>query len=187
VIHFYIMSIRNQVQHCSVCGEAGHKKSFHTERTEKTCGECKNTFPLENFRTKKSTNGLTRSPYFSWLCIDCDKAKSAARYRSSPKNRMSYLLNSAKSRCRASNIPFDISIDYLTDIFTAQDGLCYYTKQLMTLETGRNGISLERKEPSLGYIKNNVVLTTWIINNMKRDLTEKEFVEMCKLVIHQSK
>lgn len=52
----------------------------------------------------------------------------------------------------------------------------------MTSEIGRTGISIDRKTPNIGYTKDNTVLTTWLVNNMKRDLTADEFKDMCKKI-----
>lgn len=36
-------------------------------------------------------------------------------------------------------------------------------------------ISLDRRNPNLGYIKENVVLCCWIVNHMKQDYSIEEF------------
>lgn len=177
-------SKKDVINKCSVCGEQGHNKRFHeVRRTEKPCGGCKRILPIGRFRIQrvKRANGRIVENK-SYLCADCDIVKSAERYRSNPKNRLGYLLYSAKSRSVKEGRAFEIDIEYLCNLYEQQAGLCFYTGRPMSLDTGDDAISIERKDPSLGYVVGNVVLTCWIVNNMKRHMRQQEFIDMCRLI-----
>ncbi len=61
--------------------------------------------------------------------------------------------------------------------------ICYYTGMKLTLEQKKlNTLSIDRLNNSKGYVINNIVFCSKIINEMKSDRTEKQFVELCKLV-----
>ena len=42
--------------------------------------------------------------------------------------------------------------------------------------------SIDRIDSSKGYIKNNIQLVGWIVNQAKSDLSNKEFIEMAHLI-----
>jgi len=45
-----------------------------------------------------------------------------------------------------------------------------------------NLISIDRVNSDLGYSKNNVVLSRWVINHVKNSLSKDEFLTICKQV-----
>lgn len=71
----------------------------------------------------------------------------------------------------------------------AQQGMCFYTGDIMDFSAKKkryphiNFPSVDRKVPSLGYTKQNVVWCRYGVNRSKNDLTDLEFVEMCKKVV----
>jgi len=92
------------------------------------------------------------------------------------------LLRAAKTRASKENWCIDIDLPFLLALLERQEGKCYYTGQLLTYETGDHGVSMDRRDPDLGYTQGNVVLVLWIINNMKRHLSESVFLSLCKAI-----
>ena len=45
-----------------------------------------------------------------------------------------------------------------------------------------NTLSIDRLDSSKGYTKDNVVLVTAIVNSMKNDLSENEFIKIIKKI-----
>jgi hypothetical protein len=167
------------MQRCSVCQELGHKATRH--RTNKVCISCGKNLPIDQFyQVHKQPGSLVTNP--SSRCKTCDVAASNAAYRSGFRGRLLRLLNSAKTRSKSEGWIFDIDIDYLLTQLDLQSYLCYYTGEPLTFETGDSGVSLDRKDSGCGYVKGNVVLVSWRINNMKGNLSEIEFIKMCQLV-----
>lgn len=88
------------------------------------------------------------------------------------------------------NIEWNVSMEYLWDIFTEQSGKCALSKIEIVLNTslcrkkGMSNItaSLDRIDSSKGYIKGNVQWVHKDVNKMKQDLNETYFVEMCKKI-----
>ena len=79
-----------------------------------------------------------------------------------------------------------LSINFLKNVYEAQNGLCALTSVPMTWETlnGRvaTNISMDRVDSSIGYEEQNIQLVCRIVNIMKHDLSVNEFVGWCKLV-----
>lgn len=118
------------------------------------CKKCSNTDALSNYHGKhNSIEGAIRHKLL--------KAKRANRTRFT-----SYLSESEA-----------------LEIFNAQGGRCYYTGDLLEFKTGLpNSFSMDRKDPSQGYSKENVVFCCSIINLMKQSLLPEDFLIWCKKV-----
>lgn len=83
---------------------------------------------------------------------------------------------------------FDLTLEYLKDLYAKQNGKCYYSGvQLTFASNDPNVLSVDRVDSDLGYVDGNVVLCAWIINGMKSDLTKDKFIEMCSMVTATAK
>ena len=141
------------------------------------CNKCHRLFPIERFfHQKKGVNGKI---YYGTTCKDCDSIRLKKRYRSSIEKRMSCIFNAVRHRSTKKNIPFNLTEESMLEQYHKQNGLCYYTKEPLVLETGKKSISIDRIVSSKGYINGNVVFCQWIINNMKWDTDYNEFIERC--------
>mgnify|MGYP000476351523 CR=1 FL=1 len=170
---------------CSICGGLGHKKSSHDLRPSiKKCCCCKKEKTIDCFRLYKKRINIDTAPRYQATCIDCDKEKSKNRYRSTVKARLGYLLASAKSRTKNTNMEFDIDLDFLCNLYKKQQGLCFYSKRKMLLEIGKWAISIDRRDSNKGYNKDNIVLVCWFVNNMKNNIQEIEFINICTEIVN---
>jgi hypothetical protein len=175
---------QGEIKHCSICGETGHGRRFHhPPPLTKECKDCRKTLPASAFRlSKKIRMGGRIATYTTRICRPCDVLRSASRYRSNFRNRFGYLLASIRARCVTKGIACTITLSNLESLLEKQQGLCYYSGITLSLETGDHAISVDRRDPSLGYVPENIVLTCWLINNMKRHLAEPTFVAMCRQI-----
>jgi hypothetical protein len=165
-----------RIERCSICKEIGHKKSFHNlPPTEKFCKNCQKTLPISDFYPVKGKN----KQYFTCYCKKCDVAKSHSRYISTVEGRIKRLWLSIKIRTRNKNQLFTVTESDLLNQYNKQNGLCYYTGEPLSLDVGNKSISIDRLDSKLGYSKENVVFTSWRINNMKNNDDEAVFLEMC--------
>jgi hypothetical protein len=83
---------------------------------------------------------------------------------------------------KASNVPSDLTVDYLIALYEEQDGYCYYSGEKMIFgwvdgKINHNSLSLDKIDPARGYIQGNVVWCTYLVNTMKQNLTDKQFYE----------
>lgn len=96
------------------------------------------------------------------------------------------LMRNAKLR----GIEFNLSADYLEDLFIKQDKRCYYTNIKIKMSKNfhkkdsrkEHTASLDRIDSNLPYVEDNVVWVHKDINFMKGSLTHNQFLEYCKLI-----
>lgn len=85
---------------------------------------------------------------------------------------------------------FDLTQNYLIELWNQQSGMCYYSGKPLTLKRGIgewDGPSLDKKVPGLGYVKGNVVWTSRMLNTCKSRLTKDAFFKMCLEVAEYAK
>jgi hypothetical protein len=164
------------------------------EGNKKKCFKCNSWKDLSLFNKNKNLSGGVAK-----MCREChnnhDSVKRCEKNRLLRKRvsfdndldlylklRVGYIKNSCKIR----QIPFNIDFDYIKKMWEDQGGLCYYSNLQMKSE-GRikgfqswNAPSLDRKNPSLGYVKGNVAWCCFSINSFKQNLTAEEFIEKLK-------
>lgn len=108
-------------------------------------------------------------------------SQNKKRYRDKNRGTIRYHVQEKISTWRkASNVASDLTVDYLVDLYNQQSGLCYYSGESMVFgwidgKVNHNSLSLDRLDPSKGYIQGNVVWCTYLINTMKQNLTEHQF------------
>ena len=79
---------------------------------------------------------------------------------------------------------FEISKEYLEDLWLEQKGLCAYTGIQMDLSAGKyETVSIDRISPKLGYVSGNIALCCEIVNRMKMELELDDFICWCSLVL----
>jgi hypothetical protein len=104
------------------------------------------------------------------------------KYRETLCGRIVFWKNGAKKR----NLEWSLTNDYIEEL--TRPMVCYYTNEPVTLERNKlNTISLDRIDSNKGYTKENVVVCQQIINKMKSDLSNDEFVMLCKKVTENIK
>lgn len=100
------------------------------------------------------------------------------------------LLRNARARASNKKIPFVLTYEYLEMLYLRQSGNCFYSGREMALETDSERktkrtslmVSLDKLEPSKGYVAGNVCLCCCDVNIAKADLSESEFKAMCEAV-----
>ena len=141
--------------------------------TTKICTKCNVEKLLEEFYKKKDIQKPTS------LCKICNNIKDD-NYRKTLTGCLLGLLRGAKShaKTRLANGRFDAGIFELTfddikNLWKNQDKKCYYSGIKMNYDKNEWKVSLERLDPKLGYIKNNIVLCCIEFNDKKQWRIEK--------------
>ncbi len=106
--------------------------------------------------------------------------------------RMSRLHTNSRQRAISKGWEYDLDSKFLIDLWHKQGGKCAITGQNMeitSLESRTRSlvVSLDRINNSRGYTRDNVWLTTSKVNYMRGVLSMDDFIEMCKLVLENSK
>lgn len=102
-------------------------------------------------------------------------------YKNSFNGRLRALLGSSNKYAKQRKQEFSITYEDLIELWNLQEGLCSITKIPMQLESGTRQnknyyrISIDRIDNSIGYTRENIHLVCFAVNQMKSDLTMKEF------------
>ncbi len=90
-----------------------------------------------------------------------------------------------KRRKTNPDFEYDLTMEYAWDLFLKQEGKCVFTDLNLTFPEKKSlggTASLDRIDSNKGYIKENVQWVHTTINNMKNNMSDKEFIEFCELV-----
>ncbi len=167
------------------------------DKSSKLCTKCKGTLLLDQFYTTgKKVSGEPK--YNSW-CKTCVSAKQASYHKrtwgpeklqhsafkrtKSVRSFLTYLRSKAIQRGKGEVI----SADALELLWNAQSGKCALTGWDMTMELGRGPVptncSLDRIDSNRGYEVGNVQLVCRAANVAKSDLTQSDFIVLCRSVM----
>ena len=128
----------------------------------------------------------------------CKKCRSS-QYKSLRKARLSTLEGLLQERMkdvrrRGKKRGVDIDVEYLLALYEGQRGKCAISGLPMTIEARDLGytnsssvISVDRIDSSIGYLKGNVQLVCCSVNTMKSNMNQKDFLELCKLIVKNNK
>jgi len=84
----------------------------------------------------------------------------------------------AKYRAKKKKIDFNLTFDYLRDLFSSQDAKCFYSG-LSFEDTNMGSLSLDRVDSNKGYTQGNVVWCRSGINFLKYTRTYEELQDVC--------
>ena len=111
------------------------------------------------------------------------------------RGRLLGLLNTAKTRAAKSDREFSIDIDFLADLWTAQDGKCALTGMQLSLDDYEYGKrfyrpyspSLDRINADGGYTPDNTRLVCTVINLALNRFGDSVFDVMCEAYIKKKR
>lgn len=136
-------------------------------------------------KSLNSNNFYSRKQSF---CIDCCRVEIKNRDKTERgkvftlekfiKYKLKNSLKVAKSP--KYNYSFNLTYDYILNLYRNQNGKCFYTGRVMTFTRGCNdSLSIDRIDSVLGYTVDNVVLCCSKVNVMKSDLNHLDFIKIC--------
>jgi hypothetical protein len=119
---------------------------------------------LELQKCKKTNRHVERYNFNTWI----NKMLAACRYKG----------------CGSS----DVTASFLSEIWKSQKGICYYSGLPMTLPEYKNRrspftASIDRKNPSKGYTRGNIVWCCWACNCGKNCFSIEDYIFICKSVV----
>jgi hypothetical protein len=154
--------------------------------TTKKCKKCELSFSLSCFGKDKS-----QKDKLSRVCKKCkSKYSKLAEWRRDIREEaiMSEYgiaprfaqdrLSIYKARSKKLKLDFNLTSNYLMELWKSQSGLCAYTKTKMILGHGSFHFyspSLDKLDPSKGYVVGNVVWCLHGVNCFKQTLSLEEF------------
>lgn len=126
---------------------------------------------------QKNCNGALLRNNLSRCCRRCSQLEAVGDITG---NTYSHIRNTAKNR----NINFDLSKEFLWELFLKQKGSCQLTglPLFFTNNIHKRTASLDRIDSAIDYNENNVQWVHKDINMMKYKFNQEYFIEMCCLV-----
>lgn len=161
------------MENCANCNQTFHIKPYHKKRYKgplccsRSCRAefLKNVYKGSNNPNFKYMNELER--FLSVRCKDI------------------------KRRSKNKNIPFDLTPEFLKDLYLKQNGLCFYTGIPMKLtstnfdikgQADLDAMSVDKIVPENGYVQTNVVLCCSAVNKLKGNANTSELQEFLSAI-----
>lgn len=165
---------------------------LHTEG-KRCCNKCFEIFDnfKEHFHVKKHyKDGSTGYNVKCAKCFNAENQKRQKSYRKDANKFIKSRLSGIASRAKSISCPFNLTAEYLQELWVKQNGKCYYTDTAISFElialSGKapdhSTPSLDRLDPIKGYVVGNVVWCAYAINRMKNEFSLEEFLYMCDLI-----
>lgn len=151
------------------------------------CGQYKDVADFSPNGEANSIRNNRRS-----LCKTCCTERQRERHLSlDSESKLKKCLNSrllaAKDRANAHQIPFNISLDYLIELWNTQKGVCALSGIKMTyeLKKGRipTNVSIDKIDRTKGYVTGNIQLVCMACNQIKSDMSEELMYFFCKNIV----
>lgn len=157
------------------------------------CFKCGQWLPASEFQQKdRSTNGYEYRDRLDKRCRKCKqkemkKARSLYDLDTARHHLLVHRLHGCKSRAKAKNLDFDLTLEYLEELWNKQNGICAISGIPMTLniDKGRNpyNVSVDQINPSGGYTKDNIQLVCMCVNQLKSDFDISVILNICKNIL----
>ena len=149
---------------------------------KKTCAKCKRDLSVKEYNSTQT--GRPRS-----ACRRCENAQRTTRASASPLAYIKIIFSKLKHARAKEPDPFEwtVELEQLYNAYNLQEGKCALSGVFLTWQTGEGAqdfnISIDRKDPSKGYIPENVQLVAYRVNVMKHILGEGELYWWCKNIV----
>lgn len=143
---------------CELCGSIKPKRKPDVKRGRIKSCGC--------HKNKGSNNG-------QWYGYEELNGRTVGHYKKGAKTR---------------EIEFNVTIEYLWDVYIKQNRKCPYTgiELILSPKSSDNrtpeNASLDRIDSSKGYVEGNVQWVFKRVNSMKNDMSHDEFVELCSII-----
>lgn len=153
------------------------------------CKSCGNYKSSENYH-----KGVRNKNRFekSHICKICSSGRNRKVVRKSSENLegcLYQMFQNTRTRSKKKKLLFDIDLEFLKYLYNKQNGKCALSGIEMTYYFGYGrspkNVSIDKINPSKGYVKTNVRLVCSHVNMMKSYLTDSELVEFCKAIIKE--
>lgn len=114
-------------------------------------------------------------------CRLCRNERSRL-FQSNPSRRINRLLKDANAHAKIKDRECSITLDDLYKLFENQNNHCAISGIEFIPGDKLYDYSLDRIDSKIGYVIGNIQLVCTIINRMKTDLPQHEFIQLCRLV-----
>lgn len=139
---------------CTTCGNENFDDFYEYDKS--MCKKCRSNANNQNYH---NLNEIKRQ----------EKMVIQKKWRHN--NYIHYRVCGAKHRAKRNNLVFELTDEIIESKFQQQNGLCYISKQKLSLiENDWHGLSLDRLDSDKGYTVDNTILVTKFVNTGKNNL-----------------
>jgi hypothetical protein len=174
---------------CRKCRSIKRNKDKHNKGCLLLCLKCGEYKNLECFND--NINKHYRQNKDS-RCKDCKSIQySRRKLQNRGKKDLDRLLlerwYGVRDRAKRKGLIIDFNWEFLKELWIKQKGICVISGIQMTyiMSCGRvpTNVSVDRIDPSIGYIRENIQLVCMTVNQMKSDLSISELLGFCSKII----
>lgn len=161
--------------HCTFCREVDRKQRYAKD-------------PEGHKRKARERYHQNKPRARAWYYKNKQHVKEyEQRLRGTIKGRARKTACQRKKEAKRRNIPYDLTTEDLVQQWQKQGGICTISGVKMPLDTLKGlrpeSPSLDRVDPSKGYVKGNVEWVCFRVNTMKHDGTMEDLYNWCKLIL----
>lgn len=165
---------------CTECRDGARKRwySKNTNYVHKLTNEWRD-------KNKNQVNCLARK----WRKTHkerCQKIKQTYK----DKSLLNFQFINKKSNAKRLNICFDLTLDFITELWNKQEGKCFWFNIPIFLNKDRRHplkATIDRLDPSKGYTLDNVVWASALANIGRGNCPIEEFREITKNIVESKK
>lgn len=177
-----------------ICKDCYNQSKYDSEWKDGKlrCHACNEFLDPESFSIDNSRSELRVRNQYRYICKKCEQQRAINHRNSlSDSDKLIRLLRErllhAKNRAKSKNMYFDLTKEFILDLWDKQKGKCALTGLDMTYDryTGRTytNVSIDRIDTNKGYTKDNVQLVCMAANQSKSDLTDEQLYQVCKGIV----
>lgn len=147
-----------------------------------TCFQCEETFNKTVYEIEKSKSGRH-------FCSRKCASKYATEQRYGKSVGFGYYTNSTRKRAKRQDLEFNLTPEYLKELYENQNGLCAITgiqiilNSNTRLEKDLSLASVDRIDNSLGYVKGNIHFTCLGFNYMRNSTSLEHAVSFLNKIM----
>lgn len=164
-------------------------KDCQKKRNKEYREDNKEYFNKKNKEHYKKENNKTRYKKYQKEYLE-----RRTNFSKTIRGKLYDLLEAARGRAKKNNLPIDIDLNFLLDMFEQQNRKCKLTNLDFTFEIRESGKhfnpfnpSIDKINPNGGYTKDNVRLICVIVNLALNQFGEDNFKVMCEAYINNLK
>lgn len=172
-------------KYCKRHGLQTHRQKIKLENSillqenKRRCSKCDRVLTLDFFTNISYKN----------VCSECyQEIRINHQQDRTFIDRIDTKLNNAIKTAKKRGFGYDIDREYIILLWNQQNGRCFYSGQVMNHSYDHpNCFSIERKDSSLGYTRDNICLICSWLNIFKKDLHYESFINLCRQISNHTK
>lgn len=180
--------------HHTICKECRHNirklNNYKRSVESKICPKCNLLLNHEYYNCDKSSKDGLQT-----YCKNCQIINSQNYYKKGGKDVFfKRLYKDLRRNAKSRNIDVLIDINDIIQLYEKNKTCSISGIEMTTLFIPNEGrwkrihnVSIDRIDSNLGYTKNNIQLVCSIVNTMKWDLNQNNFLTMCKKIYLHNK